>query len=229
MFLIIGVWGGKRRIYASFKFFLYTLAGSLLMLIAILAMYAQTHTTDITVAAAHRVRSEPPEISLARLLRLLRGENADVAGPYLAARRPRRGADGGLGDPGRHPAEDGRLRLHPLLAADVPRRVALFRAAGLRPVDHRHRLHLAGRAGAGGHQEADRLFLGGAYGLRHHGPVRHEPAGGAGRGVPDGVARPRLRRALPLRRRGLRPAAHPRDRGLWRHCRRTCRSTPRPS
>ncbi len=49
MFIIIGVWGGKRRIYASFKFFLYTLAGSLLMLIAILAMYAQTHTTDITV------------------------------------------------------------------------------------------------------------------------------------------------------------------------------------
>jgi NADH-quinone oxidoreductase subunit M len=48
MFIIIGVWGGKRRIYASFKFFLYTLAGSLLMLIAILAMYAQTHTTDIT-------------------------------------------------------------------------------------------------------------------------------------------------------------------------------------
>ncbi|MCI4678443.1 NADH-quinone oxidoreductase subunit M [Rhodoblastus acidophilus] len=48
MFLIIGVWGGKRRIYAAFKFFLYTLVGSLLMLIAILAMYAQTHTTDIT-------------------------------------------------------------------------------------------------------------------------------------------------------------------------------------
>ena len=49
MFLIIGVWGGKRRVYASFKFFLYTLAGSLLMLIAILAMYNQAHTTDITV------------------------------------------------------------------------------------------------------------------------------------------------------------------------------------
>jgi NADH-quinone oxidoreductase subunit M len=47
MFIIIGVWGGKRRIYAAFKFFLYTLVGSLLMLIAILAMYAQTHTTDI--------------------------------------------------------------------------------------------------------------------------------------------------------------------------------------
>lgn len=47
MFLIIGIWGGKRRVYASFKFFLYTLVGSLLMLIAILAMYNQAHTTDI--------------------------------------------------------------------------------------------------------------------------------------------------------------------------------------
>ncbi len=49
MFLIIGIWGGKRRVYASFKFFLYTLAGSLLMLIAILAMYGKAGTTDITV------------------------------------------------------------------------------------------------------------------------------------------------------------------------------------
>ena len=49
MFLIIGIWGGKNRIYASFKFFLYTLVGSLLMLIAILAMYWQAGTSDITV------------------------------------------------------------------------------------------------------------------------------------------------------------------------------------
>ncbi len=49
MFLIIGIWGGKRRVYASFKFFLYTLAGSLLMLLAILAMYGKAGTTDITV------------------------------------------------------------------------------------------------------------------------------------------------------------------------------------
>ncbi|QGM45211.1 NADH-quinone oxidoreductase subunit M [Methylocystis heyeri] len=49
MFLIIGIWGGKRRVYASFKFFLYTLAGSLLMLIAILAMYNLAGTTDISV------------------------------------------------------------------------------------------------------------------------------------------------------------------------------------
>ncbi|WP_036259800.1 NADH-quinone oxidoreductase subunit M [Methylocapsa aurea] len=49
MFLIIGIWGGKRRVYASFKFFLYTLAGSLLMLLAIMAMYGVAGTTDIAV------------------------------------------------------------------------------------------------------------------------------------------------------------------------------------
>jgi NADH-quinone oxidoreductase subunit M len=49
MFLIIGVWGGVRRVYASFKFFLYTLLGSVLMLLAILWMYLYAGTTDIAV------------------------------------------------------------------------------------------------------------------------------------------------------------------------------------
>lgn len=47
MFLIIGIWGGPRRIYAAFKFFLYTLLGSVLMLVAILVMYSKVGTTDI--------------------------------------------------------------------------------------------------------------------------------------------------------------------------------------
>ena len=47
MFVIIGVWGGPRRVYASFKFFLYTFLGSVLMLLAILAMYIYAGTTDI--------------------------------------------------------------------------------------------------------------------------------------------------------------------------------------
>jgi NADH-quinone oxidoreductase subunit M len=47
MFLIIGVWGGPRRVYASFKFFLYTLLGSVLMLLAIMALYWNGTTTDI--------------------------------------------------------------------------------------------------------------------------------------------------------------------------------------
>ena len=53
MFLIIGIWGGKRRIYASFKFFLYTLLGSLLMLVAIMAMYVEAGTSDIPTLLAH--------------------------------------------------------------------------------------------------------------------------------------------------------------------------------
>jgi NADH-quinone oxidoreductase subunit M len=47
MFLIIGVWGGPRRVYASLKFFLYTLLGSVLMLLAMMAMYWHAGTTDI--------------------------------------------------------------------------------------------------------------------------------------------------------------------------------------
>jgi len=47
MFIIIGVWGGKDRVYASYKFFLYTLLGSVLMMLAIMAMYWQAGTTDV--------------------------------------------------------------------------------------------------------------------------------------------------------------------------------------
>jgi NADH-quinone oxidoreductase subunit M len=50
MFLIIGVWGGPRRVYAAFKFFLYTLLGSVLMLLAILAIYFNTGSTEIPLA-----------------------------------------------------------------------------------------------------------------------------------------------------------------------------------
>ena len=53
MFLIIGIWGGQNRVYASFKFFLYTLAGSVLMLLAVMAMYWDAGTTDIVTLLAH--------------------------------------------------------------------------------------------------------------------------------------------------------------------------------
>jgi NADH-quinone oxidoreductase subunit M len=54
MFLIIGIWGGARRVYASFKFFLYTLLGSVLMLLAILAMYWDAGTTDMQALFQHK-------------------------------------------------------------------------------------------------------------------------------------------------------------------------------
>ena len=58
MFLIIGIWGGEQRIYASYKFFLYTLLGSVLMLLVLLTLYAHVGTTDIPTLIANPVGSE---------------------------------------------------------------------------------------------------------------------------------------------------------------------------
>jgi NADH-quinone oxidoreductase subunit M len=59
MFLIIGIWGGRERIYAAFKFFLYTFLGSVLMLVAMIAMYWQAGTTDIPTLMAGEFSAEP--------------------------------------------------------------------------------------------------------------------------------------------------------------------------
>ena len=63
MFLIIGIWGGKDRIYASFKFFLYTFLGSVLMLVAMIAMYLDAGTTDIVQLLQHNFASETLNIA----------------------------------------------------------------------------------------------------------------------------------------------------------------------
>ncbi|CEG07867.1 NAD(P)H-quinone oxidoreductase chain 4 1 [Afipia felis] len=78
MFLIIGVWGGPRRVYASFKFFLYTLLGSVLMLLAIMALYAKAGTTDIPTLMTDEPAAQSPAVGVAGVLRVLRGEDADV-------------------------------------------------------------------------------------------------------------------------------------------------------
>ncbi|SAK73619.1 NADH dehydrogenase subunit M [Caballeronia arationis] len=59
MYIIIGVWGGPNRVYAAFKFFLYTLMGSLLMLIALLYLYMQTHTFDLATWQAAKIGFTP--------------------------------------------------------------------------------------------------------------------------------------------------------------------------
>jgi len=58
MFLIIGIWGGKERIYAAFKFFLYTFLGSVLMLVAMIYMYVEAGTTDIPTLMSHNFASD---------------------------------------------------------------------------------------------------------------------------------------------------------------------------
>ncbi len=107
MFLIIGVWGGQRRVYASFKFFLYTLAGSVLMLLAIMAMYWEAGTTDIPALLRHGFPVGLANLGMAGILRLVRGQDADVAGAHLAAGCACRGADRGL----RHPGGDPSLKM----------------------------------------------------------------------------------------------------------------------
>jgi NADH-quinone oxidoreductase subunit M len=62
MFLIIGIWGGKDRIYAAFKFFLYTFLGSVLMLVAMIAMYWDAGTTDIRRCSTHVFASETIDV-----------------------------------------------------------------------------------------------------------------------------------------------------------------------
>ena len=62
MFLIVGIWGGKNRIYASFKFFLYTLLGSVLMLVAILYMWIVSGTTDMVQLLNYEFSISPVNI-----------------------------------------------------------------------------------------------------------------------------------------------------------------------
>ena len=167
MFIIIGVWGGPNRVYAAVKFFLYTLLGSLLMLVALLYLYNKSGGS-FAILDWHQLPL-PLAAQMLALLRLpvrLRGEGADVAGAHLAARRARRGADRRLGGAGGDHAEARRLRLRALHAADPARRLARAGLADDRAVADRRRLHRPGGAGADRHEEADRLLVDLAHGLR---------------------------------------------------------------
>ena len=109
MFLIIGVWGGPRRVYASFKFFLYTLLGSVLMLLAIMAMYWSAGTTEIPALLHHGFPRSLQTWAWLAFLASFAVKLPMWPVAHVAARRPRRGAHRGLGDPRRHSLEDGRL------------------------------------------------------------------------------------------------------------------------
>ena len=97
MYFLIGVWGGEERQYASLKFFLYTMFGSALMLVAFLALFAQTGAESFSFAVPRRAgpdaRPHGADLDLRRHVRRLRRQGADVPVPHLAPRRPHPGAD----------------------------------------------------------------------------------------------------------------------------------------
>ena len=117
MYFLIGIWGHGRKVYAALKFALFTMIGSLLMLVAILYL---VHAAAGRLRLA-RLRPAGPlwrpavahrgALALRRVRARVCDQGADVAVPHLAARRPHRGADGGLGDSGGRYAEDGHYGL----------------------------------------------------------------------------------------------------------------------
>ena len=128
MFLIIGIWGGAAPGLCQLQV--------LPLHAARLGADAARHHGDVLGgrhdrypdAAQPQLPGGDADLAVDCFLRELCGQDADVAGAYLAAGRPCRGADGRFGDPRRHPAEDGRLRLPAFFAADVPARLGGFRA-----------------------------------------------------------------------------------------------------
>ena len=121
MFLIIGIWGGPRRVYATIKFFLYTFLGSVFMLVALIYMYLKAGDYSVASFQALPLTLNEQTLDFPCVPARVRRQSAHVAGAHVASRRARRGADRWFGDPGGDHAEDGRLRLPALQPADRAR------------------------------------------------------------------------------------------------------------
>ena len=147
MYLIIGIWGGANRIYATIKFVLYTLVGSLLMLVAILAMAWTLPVDDRAPGTAPSTTSSCSRFGFDPTLQFWAFLGFFLAFAIKVPMWPfhtwlpdahTEAPDGGLGHPGGRPAQARRLRAHPLLAAALPRRRARPRLARHRALGHRH-------------------------------------------------------------------------------------------
>jgi hypothetical protein len=214
MYFLIGIWGGPRREYAAIKFFLYTLAGSVFMLLAFIWFYLNAGQRveeeldpgalagRVDRAGAHDPRRRRGEGGLDLALHRVRHQDPDVPVPHLAAGRPRGGAHGDQRDPRRGAPQDGHLRhpphqLHPAARCDAVGRAG---HGGVRGGQHPLRRLL--RHGAERSEEARRLLLRQPHGLHAAGARRDDAAGHPGVPRPDVQPRPHHGDALhPGRRR----------------------------
>jgi NADH-quinone oxidoreductase subunit M len=154
MFIIIGVWGGKRRVYASFKFFLYTLLGSVLMLLAMMTIYIKTGTTDIAVLLEQKNFFSP---QLQTWLWLAFFASFAVKMPmwpvhtWLPDAHVEAPTAGSVILAGVLALEDGWLRFPAVLNSVIPGCLCGVRPTGVRTIDSRDHLHFARRFRSGRH------------------------------------------------------------------------------
>ena len=170
MYLLIGIWGGPRKLYAAIKFFLYTLLGSVLMLLGILFLYFHHHTVTgfFTFSIPELYKTAPLipftycDLAFCSILHRIRHQSSDVSVPHLAAGCARGSADRRLRHSGGRSAEDGNVRIHAFLAAVLSRSRARHPKSarlGDGAVAHRHHLWRAGFADAEGHEEAGGVLV----------------------------------------------------------------------
>ncbi len=187
MYLLIGIWGGPRKLYAAIKFFLYTLMGSVLMLLGILFLYfhhysvSNPHVYTFSIPELYKTAPLIPiqhrHLAVRRFLYWVRDQSSDVPVPHLAAGCARGSAHRRVRHPGGRSPEDGNVRICPLLAAVLPVSRIASRSAGMgdRALADRNRLRRASFADAEGYEKAGGVLVGQSPWLLHTRYFRAQP------------------------------------------------------
>ena len=171
LYVLVGVWGGAGRLGATFKFVAFTMAGSLLMLVSVIAFGLRGDVRP------RRLGHERLELDLPRLRRRVRGQGAALPVPRLAAGRLPRGVAGGLGGAERHRLQSGRVRLPPDRDRQVPGADGRLPHAAPDPCRRRPRLRVDPRVPRAGPARCDRVLVARADGADHARPLRENSLG----------------------------------------------------